>query len=779
MKLYISLIALLFSGIAFSQQYSKVKIYADHDGLETLTELGLAVDHGKHKKDIFIISDFSQDEIDLLAPNGFTYEILIEDVKAYYAKRNQTGGAPKNATCATSTANLPTPPVHHFENNSYAGFYKYQDMLDALDSMVVLYPNLITVKSPISTFLTHEGNPIYHVKISDDPNNDDATEPNVLYTAIHHAREPMSMSQTIFYMWYLLENYGTSAEVQYLVDNTEMYFVPCINPDGYMRNEANDPFGFGMHRKNMAPVGTSNPGVDLNRNYSYGWNTTGVSGNVNSDVYPGTSAFSEPETQAMKWLVEQHGFKTALNAHSHGGLLLYPIGTTYAEFADHHDYFDDLATHMCSLNNYFPTKSSGLYPASGDSDDYMYKVDNGVGMKDTVFAMTPEVGTDFWPAQSEVLPTCQGMIFPNLVLSHVTHKYLTVTDTDPTYVQTLTGNFNHVAQRLGFESGPITVSVDPITNIQSVGADIIYDLNWSEEVSGTFSYVLNPAVQFNDEIKYVINTDYGSWVKHDTIVKLYGQLGLQIIDDGSSAMNWSGTWSVTSDESYSPSTSFTESDGGDYNNNADDEFELIQSIDLTTANAAIISFYAKWAIEADYDYCQFQVSTNGGSSWIGQCALHTVEGTSGGGSVQPNGEPVWEGGSDWVYEEVDLSDYLGQIIKVRFKFESDGGATEDGFYFDDFKLSTNNPLALAEDHFEVMAIPNPANQQFIVSTSKIMTGGSVQVFDQSGKLVIDQLITEATNEIIIKTSQLSEGSYTVHVNGGDSFGKPAKLIVIH
>ena len=93
---------------------------------------------------------------------------------------------------------------------------------------------------------------------------------------------------------------------------------------------------------------------------------------------------------------------------------------------------------------------------------------------------------------------------------------------------------------------------------------------------------------------------------------------------------------------------------------------MIQEIDLTTANAAIVSFYAKWEIEADYDYCQFQVSTDGGSSWNGQCALHTVEGSSTfwNGSAQPDGEPVWEGASDWVYEEVNLSDYLGVLLAL-------------------------------------------------------------------------------------------------------------------
>jgi len=781
MKLYLTLLAFLFTGMTFSQQYSKVKIYTDNEGLSTLSELGLAVDHGIHKSNTFIISDFSLGEIQRLDDNGFSYEVLIDDVKSYYHKRNLTEGEAKNVTCASTVANLPEPPAHHFENNSYAGFYKYQDMLDALDSMAVLYPNLITVKAPISTFLTHENRPIYHVKISDDPNSDDLTEPNVLYSSIHHAREPMSMSQTIFYMWYLLENYSTDTEIQYLVDNTEMYFVPCINPDGYIHNEANDPSGFGMHRKNKAPVGTGNPGVDLNRNYSYLWNTSGVSTDFNSDIYPGASAFSEPETQAMKWLVEQYGFKTAFNAHSHGNLLLHPIGADANEFADHHDYFQSLTGHMCSLNGYNPQKATDLYPASGTSDDYMYKVDIGLLMKDTIFSMTPEIGTDFWPAQNEVLSTCQGMIFPNMILAHITHKYLAVIDTDPEYVQTMTGNFNHTAQRLGFEAGPITVSLDPILNIQSVGAPIIYNLNQGEITTGAISFVLDPAIQFSDEIEYVINTDYGVWIKRDTITKLFGQLGLQLADDATNNLNWTGTWSVTNDDSYSPSTSFADSDGGDYANNADESYELIQNIDLTTANGAIASFYARWEIESDYDYCQFQVSTNNGASWQGQCALHTVEGSNspGSGSAQPDGEPVWEGASDWVYEEVNLSDYLGQIVKVRFRLESDGGLSMDGFYFDDFKLSTNNPLELAEDNFDVLAIPNPANNQFIVSTSKIMTGGSIIVYDQMGKVVLNQPITESTNEIMVNTSSLVEGAYTVHVVGNDGFGKPAKLIVIH
>ena len=122
MKLYLALAALLFSGISHSQNYSKVKIYADYEGLGTLTELGLAVDHGIYKENTFIISDFSDVEIQLLIENGFQYEILIEDVKTYYLERNEFPVAAKNTSCSASQGHLPAAPVHHFENNSYAGF---------------------------------------------------------------------------------------------------------------------------------------------------------------------------------------------------------------------------------------------------------------------------------------------------------------------------------------------------------------------------------------------------------------------------------------------------------------------------------------------------------------------------------------------------------------------------------------------------------------------------------------------------------------------------------
>jgi hypothetical protein len=392
----------------------------------------------------------------------------------------------------------------------------------------------------------------------------------------------------------------------------------------------------------------------------------------------------------MRWLVQNNKFVTAFNAHTYAKDILFPIGTTTAEFADHHDYFQEYTNKMVEFNGYGAIKSSALYPASGDSDDYMYKVDIGVGVKDTMFVHTPEVGTAFWQPSAEIIPTCKEMVYPNLVLAHVAGVYVVTTDLDPSNIATLSGNFNHQARRLGRENGTVTVSIVPLQNISTIGAPVVHDLEIQQNGTGLISFTLNPAIQFGDQIKYILQTDNGFWIHKDTIIKTYGAYTLQATENATTSTNWTGNWNTTTSTFVSSPRSFTDTPSGNYINNANTTYTYVPTIDLSNANAAKLTFWAKWDIEADYDYVQFQVSTDNGATWEGQCGLYTVPGTSANGSVQPNNQPVWEGvQSTWVQEEIQLSDYLGQVIKVRFQLKSDGGTRKDGFYFDDFSIYYN------------------------------------------------------------------------------------------
>jgi carboxypeptidase T len=786
MKCLSSFLALFFLQFAFSQDYSRAKIYTDQDGLKTLSDIGIALDHGSHKLGYFFVSDFSKDELERIANNGFKVDILIRDIQRFYVDQNNNPEpVTKNPICAPGNSGPtfnPITPVN-FQLGTMGGFYTYQEMLDNLDLMQQLYPNLISTRAPIHTFQTIENRPIYWVRISDNPTVNETGEKEILYSAIHHAREPNSMTELIYYMWYLLENYAGSQEIQHLLENSEMYFVPCLNPDGYIYNETTNPNGGGMHRKNRRNIGSSNKGVDLNRNYSYGWGTTGVSFTPDNDTYPGTGPFSEAETQAMKWFCENHEFKLAFNAHTYGNLLLFPIGTTVTEFAVDHDYFNRFTSYMVQYNGFTNMKSSGLYPASGDSDDYMYKED--LQNKPQILAITPEIGTTggFWPPISKIEEISQSMLFPNLMLTHIAHRYLIVADVDATNIGSAVGVFSHEAERIGLDTGIVFVQIQPLQNIVLVGPPISYDLAKLNPVQGTIAYNLVPGIGIGDTVKYVLETVYPTWTHRDTISKIFGTLPVVVFDDGTNSSQWTGNWVSETHTAYSPSSAYSESESGgsaiNYSNNSTKTFEYNTPISLVNASDAMVSFFAKWEIEADYDYCQFQVSTDNGASWEGQCGLYTVPGTSGNGSVQPNGKPVYEGTKNWLREEISLSDYLGETIKVRFIFESDGGVNMDGFYFDDFKISSNGTTGLIENELNFTIFPNPAKDYLFISSSQLLTNAAYRLTDLNGEIQVEGSINEVTSEYKIPTNHLSVGVYLLsifHSNG--TMSAPKKVVLV-
>jgi carboxypeptidase T len=786
-------IVTLFSIHSIAQTYSKIKIYTDEKGLAELAQLGVGIDHGTYKKNTFFISDFSSNDILKIKNAGFQYDVLIPDVTRYFLEENKRATLETRSqtreNCSGGTVNHQSTVVtpSNFHLGSMGGYFTYEEMLAELDEMAAAYPELISAKAPISTFTTHENRPIHHVKISNNPTTDDG-DPYVLYSAIHHAREPGSLSQLIYFMWYVLENYGTNPEITYLVDNTQMLFVPILNPDGYVQNQTSNPNGGGMWRKNKRNNGGGDFGVDNNRNYSYGWNTTGVSDDPSSDVYPGPSAFSEPENQAMKWLNETYTIRLAFNAHTYGNMLLFPVGTTNEEFADHHDYFTDISGHMCSHNNYNFQKSSGLYPASGDSDDYMYKVDIGIGAKDTVFAMTPEIGESFWPVSTRIEPIAKDNVFPNLVLAHLAHQYALVLETDASSIDITVGNFNHYIKRLGLIDGNIVVSINPITGISSVGNGVTYALEIRETATGSISYELENGINFGDPIVYELLTNNGGWIRRDTIRKTFGTPTTQFIDNATSSSNWIGDWATTTETYVSSPQSFTDSPFSNYPSDAFLTYRLAENVDLSDATNAMVRFYAKWDIEADWDYAAFEVSTNGGSSWQQLCGNYTNAGVAQIGwdgqnqGIQPVDEPIYDGlQADWVLEEIDLSDYLGSTISLRFILHSDGAEERDGFYFDDFQLLYNESESanIKENSNNIFALfPNPASSTVRLDFGQQIATGTIQVFDLMGKLISTTHLNGTSHLVDLSIEQYDQGIYSVVYVSDEQITSTKRLVIV-
>lgn len=75
MKYLLTLFMMILTFAGFSQNYSKVKIYTDQAGLQTLANAGLPVDHGNTKANEWFITDLSEKEILILESNGFQYDV--------------------------------------------------------------------------------------------------------------------------------------------------------------------------------------------------------------------------------------------------------------------------------------------------------------------------------------------------------------------------------------------------------------------------------------------------------------------------------------------------------------------------------------------------------------------------------------------------------------------------------------------------------------------------------------------------------------------------------
>lgn len=784
----ISLLLFLALSIQLSAQsglnaYSRLRVDLSQRTIAELAALGIDADHGIHAPGRFFIGDFSAREYEIMTQAGWTVEVLIADVQSWYVAQNRQAPADRSGGGCDPNARFQYATPANFNLGSMAGFYTYQEMLDELDAMAAQYPDLITARAPIGDFLTYEGRPIYWLRISDNA-ADDEGEPELLYTALHHAREPNSLSQLIFYMWYLLENYETNEEVRYIVDNTELYFVPCVNPDGYIYNEVANPEGGGLWRKNRFPNSDGSYGIDLNRNYGYQWgfDNAGSSPNPESQVYRGTGPFSEAETQALRYFCEQREFNIALNYHTFGNLLVHPWGYSDTLTVDA-AAFNALADIMI-YENYFlagtGTETVG-YTVNGNSDDWMYGEN---ATKPAIFSMTPEVGRrdesgGFWPPIYAIENNCKGTMGMNLTMALAAHNFGVAQEINAKVLRQKNGYLSFRLRRHGLEAGALTVSISPISaNITSVGAPKTFSPADFEPIIDSIAYTLAPNTGDEAEVLFLLSVDNGELVRSDTVQLYYSETPVVFSESGNNLNQWTvenGNWGVMFDDAHLGGAAISDSPAGPSADNSFTTITTTQPILMGAFEQAYLSFWVKWELEPSFDYAQVELSVNGGD-FVPLCGNYTVTGTI----FQATGQPVYEGEQGyWVHEWIDLAPYAApnDQIRIRFSLVTDNYGSGDGFAFDEVQVHTwdgisTDVLETGSQTYWVQSYPNPACEELTLRAFGPKASGEdalLQVFNSLGQL---QWQAAAQNDNLglisrIDVSNWQPGAYTYRfwVNG--------------
>ena len=453
--------------------------------------------------------------------------------------------------------------------------------------------------------------------------------------------------------------------------------------------------------------------------------------------------------------------------------MLYPFGYEYDTYTEDNSIFEFISNSLVLENGYDNIISSELYPASGDSDDFMYgmlETENGE-IRNKIFAMTPEIGSSFWPQASQIEKICKDMLYFNLTAAKIIGNYGVLTDLNQEFV--LDNNFEALFnfRRIGLANNePFVISIVPISeNINNITSDpVVFNFNEIGQFeNGSIFINIDENTNDGDEIVYKYIIDNGSFTEEVLVTKIFGE-PITILEDNSNFPfnTWSfSTWGSTDEDFFSPETSITDSPYSNYNNESLELLVLQQAIDLNGFTSAQINFFAKWEIESGFDYVQLEISNDEGNSWNPQCGKFTNLGRE--NTFEAFNEPLYDGNQyEWVNEVIDLSDFLGDEILIRFKLYTDQYLRQDGFYFDEFKILgfSENLNTSNFQNDEVIIYPTIVENNIKIKSNKNIS--KILVHNSLGKKVLE--INE-NNILEINLNEVDAGVYFIKLFDGKNF----------
>eukprot|EP01035_Chromulina_nebulosa_P040350 gene40350-54572_t len=320
------------------------------------------------------------------------------------------------------------------------------EVQSAITALSTTYPSLcelITLPN-----VTHEGRTSHAIRLASGPLD---SRPAILFIGGQHAREWGSCEICVNFATDILEAYTagtglvyggksfTAAQVQKVLNETQVFVFPSVNPDGRFHSQN----VYSMWRKNRNPVAA----VDVNRNYDFLWDfrTTFSSSSFiqtsdvpSSDTYHGTAPNSEPETRNVVWMLDTYPqIQWQIDIHSYSKLMYHNWGDDENQItnssmnflnaafdgtrgvdgdAAYKEYIEpgDLAAQKCLVTKmrdatqsvrgvvYSTGQSFDLYPTSGTATDYPYSRHLADPTKTKTHGFLIEWGTEFQPTWSEM-----------------------------------------------------------------------------------------------------------------------------------------------------------------------------------------------------------------------------------------------------------------------------------------------------------------------------------------------------------------------------------------
>lgn len=707
MKYYCIIISilLLFSAVLFAQSENNrailVKIInVSKDELKNLISLNIDITNVKNKNEVYAY--VSDEEYNFLAQMGYRIEKIPDQTKIYA----------DSLWLATQ-----------FSANPLAAYHTFEELTTEMQRLVQQYPEICSLES-IGKSL--QGRDLWIMKITDKVTVEEY-EPEFKYISSMHGNEPVGMEMCIYLIRHLLENYRLDPRITRIVDETEIWIMPLMNPDGYILRQ----------RRNYN-------GVDLNRNFP----------DRIIDPY-NTPDGREPETQAVMNFSSDHSFVLSANFHTGTLVANYPYdgnssGSSVYTACPDDQLFIELSKTYSSHN--IPMWNSSDFP-NGITNGADWYVIYG-GMQDWNYVwmgcneLTIELSDNYWPNAS-LLPSLwennresmlsyldavhwgvRGIIsdaFTGKPLAAtvevigINHNAYSDPDMGDYYRMLLPGLYDFCFSADGYfsqELDSVIVLQDNITsldvqlipensyNITGTVKDRVTDLpllvhlnfdgnlNFStdtDSLTGAFVITVPPDI-YQVEIRndryvtlmdtIVVSTDINlnyELQPYIFVLDLDFEINNGALVPSDTVWQW-GRPAYGPEKPYSGQKLWGTSLHGSYPNFADAKL-VLPSLTLPDADNLIFSFWHWMEAETDtvfpdsaYDGGIIELSWDNGVNWIQifpqQGYSHQISKFAE-SSPFSQATPVYSGKHEWQEEIFNLNDFRRMAVQIRFHFGSD------------------------------------------------------------------------------------------------------------
>jgi len=768
---------------------------------------------------------FSLEDYDICSYHPGLYLDLLLNNNSFQALKTEFPSLHVTQTEAQLKQNLRS------DSKDIPGYRNYSDMLTELMQLQAAYPNLVSVESIGNSWgsaYNAQGYSAYQnfdhqlwaVKLSDNVTiNED--EPYFYFVGEHHAREPVSLETVMGILNHLLDGYGTDPEITNIVDNSQIWFVPLLNPDGHkiVINQTNVWWRKNLidnNNNHVIDMGGSDggpDGTDLNRNYGYEWGYISATDYQEAPTFHGAEPFSELETQAFRTLLESQNFLAGISYHTYGQYVLYPFGYMYDIISPDAVELQALANAMAasipgvSGSNYTPMPSYSLYPVSGSSDDWAY------GTKGT-FAYTIEMAAQFIPPAADVPTIVQNNLSAAKLLltrmntkilkGHVTDAFtglplavqihVTGIDDNPlktsVYISDETygsyyrflpvGNYQAKFMRWGYETVELNVSIID-------DAPTVFDIALlpCEPIDLSISIVNSMGTPITDVQLYFVDLEFAPFspaANEQILISNFSPgtyrirlecPGYEVLERTLSVVGPNITitlgaaTAVTEDFETELSAWQTSGSWGRSNSifnsgafSLSDSPSGNYSSNTNSTCKLLQPINLQGVLNANLQfYAKHNINLDGD-----YCSLmYSTNGT------QWRYLDHFVGISDWQLHSYSLNHLLGCNVYLRFKMGSTGSGNADGIYIDDFKVFTSSNSVNGEDElmpvpaYSLTRYPNPFSQSitFDVSASaKSEHPLRLTVYNLKGQLVKE-----------LYHDSLAPGNTTIQWDSLDNNGK--------